>query len=110
MSHPEQFSWQPSRPTHGGRNGEPPAGQPPLVTLVVVLAALNVVTLVALAGLLTRDWWYGAPLGPRPITPRQELWEVEKQTIDLYNRVRPSVVHITTLRTVRREGLLNAQA
>jgi S1-C subfamily serine protease len=39
----------------------------------------------------------GPPAEPRPVTPRGDLAEDEKATIDLFRRASPSVVFITTL-------------
>jgi S1-C subfamily serine protease len=47
---------------------------------------------------------------PRAVTPRGDLTDLEKSTIAVYNTVRPSVVHITTLVDVQRGSFnLNVQ-
>jgi S1-C subfamily serine protease len=45
----------------------------------------------------------------RPIAPRGDLAEDEKTTIEIYNKVKPSVVHITTLANVENRFTLDVQ-
>jgi S1-C subfamily serine protease len=46
---------------------------------------------------------------PREVTPRANLTELEKTNIDIYEKARPSVVHITTLAIQEDYYRLNAQ-
>jgi S1-C subfamily serine protease len=47
---------------------------------------------------------------PRAVTPRGDLTDLEKSTIEVYNNTRSSVVHITTLVNVSHDSLsLNVQ-
>jgi S1-C subfamily serine protease len=59
--------------------------------LVAALVALR------LAGGLPRPGRDAEPARPLPVTPRGDLAEDEKATIELFRRVSPSVVFITTL-------------
>ncbi|HET8539633.1 MAG TPA: trypsin-like peptidase domain-containing protein [Anaeromyxobacter sp.] len=49
----------------------------------------------------------GPPAEPRPVTPRGDLAEDEKATIELFRRASPSVVFITTL--ARQQGFFEIQ-
>ena len=80
---------------------EPVSRKRPAWPMLLVLVAIAGVLLVVLGRL--------PPLGrgvvglgamaatPRPITPRGDLWEEEKATIELFRRTSSSVVFITTL-------------
>jgi S1-C subfamily serine protease len=46
---------------------------------------------------------------PRAITPRGDLMELEKATIEIYKQAKPSVVHITSLAVRQQFGELNPQ-
>jgi len=61
-------------------------------------ALLVLVIMAGLAGFFMSRWWSrGTPEAhPRPVTPRGELWNNEKLTIDLFKTSVPSVVFITT--------------
>lgn len=58
-----------------------------------------------LLGVIIYSGWrlffnYGSPaVGPRPVTPRGDLGEEEKQTISIFKRSSPSVVYITTVKS-----------
>lgn len=71
--------------------------------------SINVLVLIAMAGwalfayTVIRDGWFRGPYVPPVVQARGELAPDETSTIDLYNKSRPSVVHITTL-TARRNG------
>src|SRR5207245_544033 len=66
-----------------------------------------VVVLLALVALLV--WWFRPYLGlvhdpnaaPRAVTPRGDLAEAEKATIDVFKSAAPCVVHITTVAFMR---------
>ncbi len=73
----------------------------PLVTLVVGAALGAGGALVALGG---------TGPGPRAVTPRGPLAQGEQATIDLFARLAPSVVSITTLAVYRDALTLNANA
>jgi len=68
-----------------------------------VPAWLVAVLLVMVSGLMLRNAgflpWLSHPaaIQPRPITPRGELADDEKSTIEIFRKASPSVVHITTL-------------
>ncbi len=67
---------------------------------LVVLCLLSL--LLAFVSILWQFWPFhrsGLDVNaePRPITPRGELWDIEKSTIALYSEARKSVVHITRL-------------
>ncbi len=49
-----------------------------------------------------RWWWgYGISNSPRAITPRGELAEFEKTTVELFDKVSPSVVYVNVSSRVR---------
>jgi S1-C subfamily serine protease len=81
-----------------------PADAPP----ATVNAWLVVVLLLAVAAVLMRNaglWrWPGAYIStePRAITPRGDLADDERTTIELFREASPSVVHITSLKERRR--------
>src|SRR5579862_1834602 len=68
-----------------------------------VPAWLVSILLVAVAGVMLQNAGFLPGLGgraaieSRPITPRGDLADDEKSTIELFREVSPSVVHITTL-------------
>jgi S1-C subfamily serine protease len=84
-----------------------------LLPAVLVLVILLPVALVA--------YWYLGPhraqqreinpadLHPRPITPRGTLSELEKANIEVYEKVSPSVVHVTNLTERSSPFSLNVQ-
>src|SRR4051794_12174889 len=58
----------------------------------------------ALGAVLAWRFWPGLSrsgldpdAAPRPVTPRSDLADDEKTTIDIFRQASPSVVHITTL-------------
>ena len=60
--------------------------------------------------MLMRGYWpQGNDGQPRAVTPRGDLMDLEKTTIDIYNNAKPSVVHITTLAVQRDRWNLNVQ-
>jgi S1-C subfamily serine protease len=72
------------------------------------LLGLNVVLLALLAAFMLWTFWTLVPkpwrdldpaATPRPVTARGALAEIEETTIEVFRRVSPSVVHITTLVT-----------
>ena len=84
------------RPAPAARAG--PAGGPE-PTRRGVLLALAATALLHGAGGCSRPGCAGAPPvpEPRPVTARGDLAEDEKATIEVFRRVSPSVVYITTL-------------
>ena len=104
------------RPRSAGPPPIPPATSPPrrgspllmvLVCLLVIAAAVGIGFLVRH---VTNSWWGGgADAQPRPVTPRGDLADVEKTTINIYNTAKPSVVHITTLAVARNRWNMNVQ-
>ncbi|MCC9603007.1 trypsin-like peptidase domain-containing protein [Stieleria sp. JC731] len=60
------------------------------------LLLLLVVGLIAVPRLVSMFRWNAAAGDPRPVTPRGELASWEKTTTDLFSRVSPSVVYLTT--------------
>jgi S1-C subfamily serine protease len=80
-------------PTVPGRR---PAARGHLLPYALGLAAA--VLLLQLLGVWPRLFGgRSAPVEPRPVTPRGDLAQDEKATIELFQRVSPSVVYITTL-------------
>lgn len=71
--------------------------------LVAVLLIMVSVLMLRNAGLVS---WLSPPVAtqPRPVTPRGDLADDEKSTIEIFRKASPSVVHITTL-THRRDRL-----
>jgi S1-C subfamily serine protease len=78
-----------------------------LTRLVWLLVVVNVISLLAISYLLHRGH---GDIGPtsRVVEPRGDLADDEKATIAVYNNVRPSVVHITTL--VQQRDIYNLRA
>jgi len=80
-----------------------------LVLLILVLCAL-IVGGGAYFYFRGRTDVYDPNAVPRAVTPRGELTDLEKSTIEVYNADRPCVVHITTLVDVQRGSFsLNVQ-
>ena len=80
----------------------------PLLLLMLVLVTLGGWVLVGY--MLIRGYWpQGNDGQPRTVTPRGNLMDLEKTTIDIYNNAKPSVVHITTLAVQRGLWNLNVQ-
>ena len=64
------------------------------------LTAILLVALIYMATVQVKAWWSGqsAPkITPRAVTPRADLGEDEKATINLFEETSPSVVFITTI-------------
>jgi S1-C subfamily serine protease len=105
MSHFDAYSPYPPpparRPTNGGSS------------LVPALVVLTLLGWLAVAAMLWRGGWpFGGPSGgaeSRAVTPRGDLAGDEKTTIDIYNKAKRSVVHITTLASRRDPWNLNVQ-
>jgi S1-C subfamily serine protease len=93
---PERSSYPP-RSGHAAR----PADQTPLLGCLLAVA-LVVVVLLPL-GLVAYWYWGQRPVAnpadalPRPVEARGDLSEMEKANIDVYERLAPSVVHVTNL-------------
>ncbi len=100
MSPDDLFSWP--RPHPSPVTPLPPPAPPPrsrrsVVPLAVVVWIMVVQFGITAAGLLTWRYWIDPPYQPRLVNPRGDLAADEQTTIELYNKLRPSVVHITTL-------------
>src|SRR5437588_850472 len=75
----------------------PPRSRMNVVPLSVVFWLLPLQLAITAAGLLTWRIWIDPPYKPRIVDPRGDLAADEKSTIAMYNLLRPSVVHVTTL-------------
>src|SRR5262249_58365224 len=81
-----------------------------LLPLLVVLLIVLLVAVIVQGAFLYRLYSVSpADYQPRPVEARGDLAADEKATIDIYNRVRPSVVHITTLANRQDRFTLNVQ-
>jgi S1-C subfamily serine protease len=71
-----------------------PARRPNMLPTVIAGAAFVLAAYLLLdrSGMFTR----GPDVDPRPVTPRGDLMEIEKTTTSIFERLAPSVVHITT--------------
>ncbi len=67
-----------------------------LTRMVYLLLVVNLVCLAIIVFLVQRGFSGYGNVAPT-VTPRGDLADDEKSTIDVYNAVRPCVVHITTL-------------
>ena len=110
MSSEEQYVWRPARP------GPPPlpARSAPRGRRSPVLVAILCLVMIAGSGLAAflvwrGYWWNAVDAAPRAVTPRGDLADAEKTTINIYNQAKPSVVHITTLSVRRDRWNLNVQ-
>ena len=96
----EEAFWSPNRPPapHHVRAEEVAIRQQSrlLVLLVAVIASLLLVIAVE-GGFLYRLYAAPAPAVAPAVEARGDLAADEKATIEIYNNLRPSVVHITTL-------------
>ncbi len=112
MNPENQFTWTSERPFTPAVRAEEMAVSRQQSRLLILLVALVAVLLAVVAvegSLLYRLYAAPAPAVVRPVEARGDLAADEKATIELYNNVRPSVVHITTL-VNRRDSLnLNVQ-
>jgi S1-C subfamily serine protease len=80
---------------------EPPPPRPPVLGACITL--LIIFVLIPVAVFLI--WWYWPKAGtglnpsaqPRAVTPRGSLSEEEQTNIEIYERISPSVVQVTTL-------------
>jgi S1-C subfamily serine protease len=67
------------------------------VPWTVVVLLLVVEFAAVMGGQLAFRYWFDRPYAPRVVDARGDLASDEQSTIKLYNAVRPSVVHVTTL-------------
>ena len=97
MSPDDRYSWQ--RPQSSLAEPFRPASAPPYVGIprVTVLFLLLAQLLMVAGGMLAWRYWIDPPYQPHLVTARGDLGAGEKSTIELYNTVHPSVVHVTTL-------------
>lgn len=94
-----------------------PNPRPRFFIPVVITAILALLTPLVLAGLYFFSYLSGPGVSEdarkygnaRPVVPRGNLAEDEKSTIELYNRSKQCVVHITTLANRRSAFSLNVQ-
>ena len=104
---PGQFNPMGASPLGPSRRGLTGAAVPPGPTVPAWLVAVLLLTVSALmlrnAGLIP-SLSSPAAVQPRPVTPRGNLADDEKSTIEIFRRASPSVVHITTV-THRRDRL-----
>jgi len=93
-------------PSGSGRNSLRDAGNTVPAWLVAVLLVVVSVLLAQRAGLFP---WLSphAAIQPRAVTPRGDLAEDEKTTIEIFRKASPCVVHITSLAHVRDRLSLN---
>ena len=106
-SHKETFHSCPAKTTtwRPGLPPVPPVAPPRRQRGSPWLAALLLLVVIAAAvliGVFLRQWigsWGSSPADalPRAVTPRGDLMDLEKTTINIYNSAKPSVVHVTAL-------------
>ncbi len=113
MAFDDHYSWQP-RPIPSGPYRPQGMRRSRTALLGPLLAVLALVSLGLGGYLLVREYrsrqdddrvLYGEP---RPVEPRASLTDLEKTNIAIYERTKPSVVHITSL-AVQQDVFLNAQ-
>lgn len=73
-----------------------------LLAILIVLAGLTAIAVLAIGGRRVLPWGTPEPVKPRTVTPAGNLSEEEQSTIELFNAVAPSVVHVTSLAVERR--------
>jgi S1-C subfamily serine protease len=107
----EEYVWRPARTGPPPLPVEPSRRRRKSPVLVVLLCLLTIGGWVLVAFLVWRGYWgaTGADAAPRAVTPRGDLADAEKTTINIYNQAKPSVVHITTLSVHRDRWNLNVQ-
>ena len=64
--------------------------------LMLILTVLLACVLAMYAWPLVHSWFFAPSGQPRPITPRGDLMEIEKATIEIFKHASPSVAFITT--------------
>ena len=64
--------------------------------LMLILTVLLACVLAMYAWPLVHSWFFAPSGQPRPITPRGELMNIEKTTIEIFKHASPSVAFITT--------------
>jgi S1-C subfamily serine protease len=82
------------------------------VTAACSFLVLLAVMAVLLGGLVYWFWPHHQAAGqaqPRTVTPAGNLSELEKATIDLFNKASPSVVHVTNMAETRNGFSMNVQ-
>jgi S1-C subfamily serine protease len=108
MSQDDSFTWP---PRHSPPRQAPPERTPGRFSaLPLLLVALGLCALLLGGAMFVRSWLRERGLSPdaqkygnpREVTPRGDLMAIEKTNIAVYEKARPSVVHITTL-SLRRD-------
>jgi S1-C subfamily serine protease len=115
MSSDDRYSWGEPQPYRGGPPAPRGLGRSRAALLGAFLSVFAVLTLVLGGWLLVHEYrtrnnddraLYGHP---RPVEPTASLTDLEKTNIAIYERAKPSVVHITTL-SLQQDGYhLNPQ-
>jgi S1-C subfamily serine protease len=92
--------------------GGSPRGPYGMAGALLLLSLLVLVCGGLLAYVSRPLWWpHGteAPVAPRVVTPAGNLSEMEKQNIEVYDKVSPSVVHVTNIAERSNPFTLNVQ-
>jgi S1-C subfamily serine protease len=107
MPFDNEYIWRPEPPPVPPRRPRPAS---PLGSLLVIVLTV-LLTVAATVGALKLHDHLVTPVGgaePRAVTPRGDLMDLEKTTVNIYNNAKPSVVHITTT-GLRRDAFFNVQ-
>jgi len=83
--------------------------EPPMNPTVSLLALIAIAGWALFAWTVIRDGWFRGAYVPPTVQARGDLAADEQATIDLYNKARPSVVHITTLTARQNRFTLNVE-
>ncbi|HPF37383.1 MAG TPA: trypsin-like peptidase domain-containing protein [Phycisphaerae bacterium] len=108
--------FQPSGPLPPPRPAAPPPPPPPPPRGTGTRLALLIGLLFGLSGgyallaTLRGGNWLSGSSQPRPITPRADLADFEKTTINLFEQSAPSVVYITRLNAPRERHTLDGRS
>src|SRR4051812_36040683 len=98
MSADPSFPWSQVRPQPAPESRRYPAPpRSPGVSWPVVVLLLAAQLAIVLGAQVGYRYWFDRPYTPRVVEARGDLAADEQSTIKLYNALRPSVVHVTTL-------------